>query len=318
MKQESSNSPLPASLDEWFSDRPDAERRALEDAWILAEHGRIRMTDDDRRRKAAVWNALQVQMDAPEREGSSRSPLRLVKMQAFRWVAVAAVITLLFGIGFVFRTVTVTAPRGELAQVSLPDGSMVQLNSESTITFRARFFNTRKVRLEGEAYFEVSEDDKRFIVETFNANTAVLGTRFNVRARPAEAEAATSVVVAVGKVHLSSKAGDSQGVILTAGQQSHLTSRAHRPTAPESVTLTRRLAWRTGGLAFSNQSFAAIFDEIGRRFNVEIAASDSILSETFSYYVHAPQSAELVIADLVAAVGLRYRETSQGFEVFRP
>ena len=318
MKLEHSDSPLPRSLDEWSNGRPDSERRALEEVWILAEHGRIRMTDADRRRKAVVWDTLQERMDEPEHESPSRSPLRLVRMQVIRWGAVAAVITVLFGIGYVFRTVTVTAPRGELAQVSLPDGSEVELNSESSITFRSRFFNTRKVRLEGEAYFEVSESGKRFIVETFNANTAVLGTRFNVRARPTEAKAATSVVVAVGRVHLSSKAENSEGVILTAGQQSHLASSAQRPTTPESVTLTRRLAWRTGGLAFSNQSFDAIFDEIGRRYNVEIAASDNILGEAFSYYVHEPESAELVIADLVAAVGLRYRKTSQGFEVFRP
>lgn len=318
MRPESSNSPLPTSLDEWFREQPEDERRALEEVWMMAEHGRIEMTEADRSRKASVWAAIQRHIDEVERADMPRPRLRLVQTHAFRLAAVAAVIVLCFGIGYFFRPLTVTAPRGEFAQVQLPDGSQVQLNSESTIRYRANFLNTRNVRLEGEAYFEVTESDRRFVVETFNANTAVLGTQFNVRARPDETGAATSVVVAVGKVHLRSKVGDDHGVILTAGQQSHLTSRARRPTEPETVTLTRRLAWRTGGLAFSDQPFAVIFEEIGRRYDVEIEASEDILPETFSYYVHEPESAESVIADLVAAEGLRYRETSRGFEIFRP
>jgi len=318
MRPESSNSPLPTPLDKWFREQPEAERRALEDTWMLAGHGRIELTEADRRRKAAVWTSIQRHMDEVDREDMPRPRLRLVQSHAFRWASAAAVIVLCFGIAYFFRPMTVMAPRGEFAQVQLPDGSLVQLNSESSIRYRAHFLNTRGVRLEGEAYFEVTDSDKRFVVETFNANTVVLGTQFNIRARPHEADAATSVVVAVGKVHLRSKVGDDQGVILTAGQQSHLTSRTHRPTAPESVALARRLAWRTGGLAFSDQPFAVIFDEIERRYDVEIETSEDILAQAFSYYVHEPKSAESVIADLVAAEGLRYRETSQGFEIFRP
>jgi ferric-dicitrate binding protein FerR (iron transport regulator) len=257
-------------------------------------------------------------MDEADREEMARPRLRLIRSHAVRWAAVAAVIVLCFGIAYFFRPLTVIAPRGEFAQVQLPDGSLVQLNSESSVKYHAHFLNTRSVRLEGEAYFEVTDSDKQFVVETFNANTAVLGTQFNVRARSHEPDAATSVVVAVGKVHLRSKLGDDEGVVLTAGQQSHLHSRARRPSAPESVALARRLAWRTGGLAFSDQPFAVIFDEIERRYDVEIEASEEILAQAFSYYVHDPKSAESVIADLVAAEGLRYRETSQGFEVFRP
>lgn len=318
MRPESSNSPLPTSLDEWLREQPEAERQALEDIWILAGHGRAKLTEADRRRKAAVWTSIQRHMDEADREEVTRPRLRLIRSRSIRWAAVAAVIVLFFGIAYFFRPLTVIAPRGEFAQVQLPDGSHVQLNSESSLKYRAHFLSTRSVRLEGEAYFEVTDSDKQFVVETFNANTAVLGTQFNVRARSHESDAATSVVVAEGKVHLRSKIGDDQGVVLTAGQQSHLSSRAHRPSAPESVALARRLAWRTGGLAFSDQPFAVIFDEIERRYDVEIDASEEILAQAFSYYVHEPKSAESVIADLVAAEGLRYRETSQGFEVFRP
>lgn len=318
MRPETSDSPLPPSLDEWLRELPASERQALEEAWVLADQGRFEITDADRSRKAEVWSALEQHMDEEESEDMPRPRLRLVRSPASRWVAVAAGIALLIGIGYFFRPMSVTAPRGAFAQVDLPDGSRVQLNSESTITYRAHFLTARSVRLDGEAFFEVAEDEKPFRVETFNARTAVVGTQFNVWSRSDDPEAGTSVVVAQGSVQLQSKNSDDSGVILKAGQQSRVTSRMLRPTAPEVAHLTRRLAWRSGGLAFSDQSFATIFKEIERRYDVEVRASDDILRASFSYYVHDPRSAESVIADLVAAEGMRYRETSQGFEIFRP
>ncbi len=318
MKPESSNIPLPASLDDWLDERTDAERRALEDVWTRAGQGRIELTDADRSRKAEVWMAIRQQMNEAKREDLPRPRLRLVETHALRWVAAAAAIALLFGVGYFFRPVTVEAPRGAFAEVTLPDGSQVQLNSESALIYRAHFFRTRHVRLEGEAFFDVVKGDGRFVVETFNARATVLGTSFNVRARPDEAHANTSVVVASGAVRVAAKDAKQDGVMLGAGELSRVNAQAARPTGPVRVALERRLAWRTGGLAFSNQPFASIFAEIERRYDIEIEASDDILSESFSIYVNAPKSAESVIADLARAEGLRFRATSQGYEVYHP
>lgn len=318
MRPYPSTQPLPPSLDEWFAEHPDADRSRFEEIWELADKGRVEMTDADRKAKMVVWAALERHMNEAERATTPRPRLRLYRPRALRWIAVAATFALLFGLGYFFRTTNVAAPRGEFAQITLPDGSEVQLNSESVISYRPHFLGTRAVRLEGEAFFEVTPGNKRFVVETFNARTTVLGTEFNVRARSDEPQASTSVVVATGKVRLLSKNGDDEGVVLTSGTQSSVSMNAPRPTIPEIVPLSRRLAWRTGGLAFSNQPFALIFKEIERRYDVEIDASEDILNRPFSYYVHNPQSATNVISDLVMAEGLRYRETSQGFEVYRP
>ena len=318
MKPEPSNIPLPSSLDEWLAERSDDERRALGDAWERAEQGRIVLTDADRSRKAKVWMAVQQQMNEAVMEDVPRPPLRLVKSHSFRWIAAAATIVLLFGVGYLFRPITVDAPRGSFAEVKLPDGSLVQLNSESSITYPARFFGSRNVSLEGEAFFEVTKDDEHFVVETFNARTTVLGTSFNVRARPDEDQANTAVVVAEGAVRVAAKASDEVGVTLAPGQQSRVHGAASTPTEPEPVALSRRLAWRTGGLAFTDQPFALIFGEIERRFDIEIEASDDLLAKSFSFYVNSPGSAESVLSDLARAEGFRYRATSGGYEVYRP
>ena len=76
----------------------------------------------------------------------------------------------------------ITAQKGEKAEVVLPDGSNVWINSGSTRTYD-RHFNgkERSVYLQGEAYFEVTENKKRpFIVHTKHITVQALGTSFNV------------------------------------------------------------------------------------------------------------------------------------------
>lgn len=71
------------------------------------------------------------------------------------------------------------------AKVQLPDGSIVMLNSNSTLTYPTQFSDKqREVNLLGEAYFEVTKDTKRpFVVTTpYQANIKVYGTQFNVEA----------------------------------------------------------------------------------------------------------------------------------------
>lgn len=318
MKPDPSTRSLPSHLDEWFDEHPGADRSRLEEVWSIVEKARFELTDADRQRRAQVWSTLEKHIGREERAAVRRPGLRLYRSHAFRWMAAAAVFAILVGVGYFFRTTSVTVPRGEIAEVTLPDGSTVQLNSESVISYRPHSIGSRIVRLEGEAYFDVVPNERRFVVETFNARTTVLGTEFNVRARSDEPQASTSVVVASGKVRLLSKNGDQEGVVLTSGTHSSVSMNAPRPTFPEVVPLSRRLAWRTGGLAFSDQPFSVIFKEIERRFDVHIQAPDDILSRPFSYYVHNPGSAAEVISDLVTAEGLRYRKTAQGFDVHHP
>ncbi|MCI7391301.1 FecR family protein, partial [Butyricimonas virosa] len=73
-------------------------------------------------------------------------------------------------------------PRGGEYKIVLADGSQVWINSQSVLEFPAYFVKgERRVRLKGEAYFEVSKDvEKPFIVEVENKEIRVLGTSFNV------------------------------------------------------------------------------------------------------------------------------------------
>lgn len=77
----------------------------------------------------------------------------------------------------------VTEP-GQRASVTLPDGTSVELNSATVLQYPAVFSGKeRRVRIDGEAMFDVTSDSRRpFFVETFAYDVKVLGTKFNVEA----------------------------------------------------------------------------------------------------------------------------------------
>ncbi len=76
----------------------------------------------------------------------------------------------------------VRASKGQKLDIRLPDGSRIQLNANSTISYPEKFAGEiREVTLKGEAYFDVTHIPSRpFIVRTTYASTQVLGTSFNI------------------------------------------------------------------------------------------------------------------------------------------
>lgn len=70
------------------------------------------------------------------------------------------------------------------SQVTLPDGTLVRLNANSSLTYQQNFGqDNRKVKLSGEGYFEVKKNtEKKFIVNTGYIDVTVLGTKFNLYA----------------------------------------------------------------------------------------------------------------------------------------
>lgn len=77
---------------------------------------------------------------------------------------------------------TIIIPKGGDYQLTLSDGSQIWLNSDTKLKFPIAFYeNTRKVFLEGEAYFDVAHDEnKPFVIITETSEIEVLGTSFNL------------------------------------------------------------------------------------------------------------------------------------------
>ncbi len=152
-------------------------------AWIDADAANLKEFMSLRKSyDALVWQ------DADELK-TGRDKLLSLRTFTMKAMRIAAIFVLAFGLSYILiqtlqkenvEMQTVYVPAGQRTQVTLADGTMVWVNGKSTLTFPSQFASrTRKVELDGEAYFEVQKDpEKQFIVSTAHQSAIkVLGTK---------------------------------------------------------------------------------------------------------------------------------------------
>lgn len=207
---------------------------------------------------------------------------------------VAATITVLLAVAaafwlftpqesIVYEKVVVSSLYGE--EVTLPDGSVVTLSSESSISYLKPFKpDQRLVQFSGEAFFQVEGNPSwPFVIETDDITIKVTGTSFNVRARPDQK--ASFVDVSSGRVEVSSKKA-SAPLMVTPGLRAVYTrsnGKLEKLTADPNF-----LSWKTRELKFQDVPLSQVFETLENVYQVEIQVSDaSILNErmgaTFSH-----------------------------------
>jgi len=174
--------------------------------------------------------------------------------------------------GDIIATTVIDVPAGQSARITLPDGSNVYLNSGTKISYPDRFVkDERVVNLEGEAFFEVSEDkDHPFIVETDNLNLQVYGTSFNVEAYE---NFPMNVTLVEGSLGLNSKKGK-ELVRMKPGENA-IYDIQEKKIFLKKVDTELYTSWRKGIITFRNVPLHDIVGKIERWYNVEI----NILSE---------------------------------------
>lgn len=169
------------------------------------------------------------------------------------------------------KKITKVAEPGEKKTLTLSDGTVIQLNADSRITFPEKFSKTeREVFLTGEAFFEVAEDSsRRFVVHTGELTTTVLGTSFNIRNYPGEEQ--TDVSLASGKLKVESSDSSSalKSYVLRPGEAAVLDKR--------DSTLTKgrfdpelSLGWTRGMLVFRDADVDELITRIERWYGVTI------------------------------------------------
>ncbi|MFV0553255.1 MAG: FecR family protein [Mangrovibacterium sp.] len=172
---------------------------------------------------------------------------------------------------------TLLVPQGGEYSLVLSDGSRVQMNSLSRLTYPVAFLgNKREVHLEGEAYFEVAKDSARpFIVYVNGMAVEVLGTSFNIKAYADEQEIATTLVE--GKVKL--KLGDSpEQFILKPNQQAVFTPENQQVNIQE-VDVKQYVGWRLGIYYFTNEKLEDILKTLVRWYDFDYEFADEQLRE---------------------------------------
>lgn len=206
---------------------------------------------------------------------------------------------------------SITAPNGSKTMLKLSDGSVIWLNSGSTLKYPSIFAkDQREVFLSGEGYFEVAKNkSKPFIVKTSDLNIKVLGTKFNLKSYPDEGTIETTLIegsVSISKANFENDPKNTillnpnekatylkkEGRIIQPGsdKQNKAEEQILSDDVPEkekiilaSVSNSEQYsAWKDEKLIFRNENFERICILMERWYNVKINIHSNEL-KTYHY-----------------------------------
>lgn len=174
--------------------------------------------------------------------------------------------------------VKIEVARGGEYKVRLDDGSVVWLNSESSLIYPKQFVGGKRiVKLSGEAYFEVERDEKKpFVVSVEGMEIKVLGTSFNVAAYKDEETVTTTLVS--GSVEVITQHGMVQ---LTPGKQATVQEGNPNITITE-VDLDLYSSWIKGVFKFDKMPLTAICTQLSRWYDVDFVFEGDAGNEKFT------------------------------------
>ena len=205
------------------------------------------------------------------------------------WGQIAASILLLFASGLTIlyyiqhqelqtlaeQDVIVRSGDSGTSQVSLPDGTLVRLNANSSLTYQQNFGqNNRKVKLSGEGYFEVKKNtEKKFIVNTGYIDVTVLGTKFNLYAY--EDKDIIEMALVEGHVNVSTSKPPYQTICVKPNEKVTYNKYDNKLNI-EKTTTKIETAWLNKELVFREEKLENVFQCLSRKFRVKFSIDSSI------------------------------------------
>ena len=155
-------------------------------------------------------------------------------------------------------------------KITLPDGSKVQLNIESSLEYPKSFTDgERRVTLVGEGLFEIVHDPLRpFIVTTADYDVKVLGTTFNVKFYDNDTRTETTLIE--GGVELLREA---QAPVVLFPSQKAIFSKREKRMKIEKVNSLEAIAWKKGSIVFNRTPLQQVALDLERKYDVEITIS---------------------------------------------
>lgn len=289
-------------------------------------------------RLARLWDRMSDiggREDASETPAARKPPVKPTRSK-FQQFAIKAAACLAFAVAipaavYMQELTSVTSTNGQFITevgdqryIELADGSEVYLNTNTVIdvdySLKRRVINL----LQGEANFDVASDKNRpFIVKAKNGDVQALGTSFSVRvgidkvnvlvshgtvrvnannkipapnlesSKNLPAETPTSVVVGAGKQVIFNK-----GTVDSVIEQ-------------DEASLTQKLYWKKGFLAFDDESLFTVVEEVSRYTNLKIVIADPAIRSLRVGGFYPIDNLETVFTSLEMNLGLRVKKVGE-------
>ncbi len=266
--------------EEWISKHPE-KKDDIDKAIALVNQITFKEANVEQGAKEKVWSHIQDGISKDNQSEKStvksipkkKSNAKVIGLLRLAAVAVMAIAFMMVTMNNKFDT-TIQTQYADVQTITLPDGSTVQLNSDSKLSYDTESWATdRTLELDGEAFFEVKKGSS-FVVETNNGNVTVLGTSFNVYTR----ELAFDVYCKTGKVSVNTK---DQKTVLTPNQSVTVKDRKHLLQDTVEVNNNRAL-WKDGIYTYDNVPVAIVVNELERQLDIKIKISKSLINKQYT------------------------------------
>lgn len=216
--------------------------------------------------------------------------------------------------GKIYRAFTFNeaiSPPETISQLTLPDGSAVELSAGASLEYPKRFTgDERDVYLTGEAFFMVKRDEERpFKVYTGDLTTTVLGTAFSISYQEETGKADVALVEGRVQVEAPSATGNKEIVILHPDQWVSYENEFRSLDVKDDIT--GKILWREGILDFEGERLADVIAKLEKWYGVTISTKDS---KALSCKINASfkrQTLDQVLSGLRFITGFDYTITGK-------
>jgi len=207
-----------------------------------------------------------------------------------------------------------TTQKGEQTSVILPDGSKAWLNVDTKLSYPVNFgVKSRKLKLEGEAYFEVEKNHKlNFEVTSDDVIIRATGTSFIVSAYPENSIIKSSLIE--GSVEV--KYGSAKE-LLKPGQQL-IYNKKDQKAQIKTFDEDYELAWKNKQLIFQLTPFEEVITELEKWFNVTIEYDPvAFKSETLTVHFEKYESLEKILNVIARASGFKFTVNRNNIKIIK-
>lgn len=213
---------------------------------------------------------------------------RTLRSFGFELMKIAAIFVIAFSTIYTFNLIpglnsgessmqTIHVPAGQRAELTLSDGTKVWLNAKTTFIFPTNFTaNSREVKLDGEAYFNVTKKGgKPFVVKAGAYDIKVLGTEFNVSAYSESNTFETALLK--GSVDVSAS---NYTISLEPNTRTYLKNGVLKKG---QIEYTNYFRWKEGLICFNDETVESLVNKLQLYFDVKIEVNNkSLLNNRYS------------------------------------
>ncbi len=250
--------------------------------------------------KDDVWNDMMTKIY--EQQTASK----VIQLSWFKYAAAAAVVLLLSTTAFLrFYTESVSVPAGLHSSVSLPDGSTVELNAATELSFHPFWWQfDRSVKMEGEAFFDVKKGSS-FSVMSKNGTTTVLGTSFNINGR----EDSYTVFCKTGKVSVQHEASK---VVIASNESAQLKANGELEKRTDANG-SEFIGWVDNQFIFNAKPLRDVTREIELQYDIDLnIVEDDVADWKFTGAFNRSNDVKQTLEVISNSMGLKFEQNSVG------